>query len=134
MRNFPAEQLTHTKCLSGTRLHTLRGGNQTYMSVSVSCNEQRDPSELSLETAMGVYDLKESELLWEKALDTKLLMAWNDHMMVLAFRGTASVSNALADLQVCPAAPREICMSLGNHTCVLWAKGGSQVLGGHTAK
>ena len=57
---------------------------------------------------MDVYNLKESELLWEKALDTKLLMAWNDHMMVLAFRGTASVLNALADLQVCPAFPQEI--------------------------
>ena len=83
---------------------------------------------------MGVYNLKESELLWEKALDTKLLMAWNDHMMVLAFRGTASVSNALADLQVCPAFPCEICMSWGSLLCVLRAKTVSQVLGDCTMK
>ena len=59
---------------------------------------------------MRVYNLKESELLWEKDLDTKLLMARNEHMMVLAFRGTASVSNALADLQV-SADCRHVCIS-----------------------
>ncbi|CAL5228579.1 g11737 [Coccomyxa viridis] len=73
--------------------------NMLYWTALAYDYAERDPSELSLETAMGVYDLKESELFWEKALDTKLLIAWNDHMMVLAFRGTASVSNALADLQ-----------------------------------
>lgn len=41
---------------------------------------------------MRVHNLKESELLWEKALDTKLIMAWNEHMMILTFRGTATVS------------------------------------------
>ncbi len=82
---------------------------------------------------MGVYDLKESELFWEKALDTKLLIAWNDHMMVLAFRGTASVSNALADLQVRHVF-QENCMPLGNTLCVLCEKGESHVLGGQTVK
>ena len=54
---------------------------------------------LSLETAMAQYDLKHSELFWEKALDTKLLLAWNSRTIVLAFRGTATLANALADLQ-----------------------------------
>lgn len=58
-------------------------------------------SKLSLDTAMSLYGLEHSELFWEKALDTKLLMAWNKHTIVLAFRGTASFANALADLQVC---------------------------------
>ena len=49
---------------------------------------------------MRLNNLEKSELFWEKALDTKMLMAWNDNSMVLAFRGTASVANALADLQV----------------------------------
>ncbi len=60
---------------------------------------------LSLKTAMALYGLTHSELFWEKALDTKLLMAWNAHTIVVAFRGTASLSNALADLQACTAAP-----------------------------
>lgn len=57
---------------------------------------------LSLETAMAQYDLKHSELFWEKALDTKLLLAWNSRTIMLAFRGTASLANALADLQARP--------------------------------
>ena len=57
---------------------------------------------LSLETAMGLYGMEHSELFWEKARDTKLLMAWNDSRIVIAFRGTASMSNALSDVQVTP--------------------------------
>ena len=56
-------------------------------------------SKLTLGTAMALYGLEHSELFWEKALDTKLLLAWNAHTIVVAFRGTASLSNALADLQ-----------------------------------
>ena len=48
---------------------------------------------------MGLYGLEHSEVFWEKALDTKLLLAWNARTIVVAFRGTASVANALADLQ-----------------------------------
>ncbi|BDA51087.1 hypothetical protein COCOBI_17-3070 [Coccomyxa sp. Obi] len=55
---------------------------------------------LTLETAMALYGLEHSELFWEKALDTKLLMAWNSERIVVAFRGTASLPNALADVQV----------------------------------
>ena len=32
--------------------------------------------------------------------DTKLLVSWNDDTIVIAFRGTSSMANALADLQV----------------------------------
>ena len=40
------------------------------------------------------------ELFWEHLHDTKCLMAWGDSAIVLAFRGTASMANAKADLQV----------------------------------
>ena len=57
-----------------------------------------------LDTAMSLYNLEHSELYWEKAQDTKLLIAWNHDTIVIAFRGTSSMANALADLQVdCPA-------------------------------
>ena len=49
---------------------------------------------------MALYGLEHSELFWEKALDTKLLLAWNKDTIVIVFRGTASMANALADLQV----------------------------------
>ena len=48
---------------------------------------------------MKLNNLEQSELFWEKALDTKMLMAWNADTLLLVFRGTASTTNALADLQ-----------------------------------
>ena len=50
---------------------------------------------------MGLFDLTDFELMWERAMDTKCLVAWNSksHVAVLAFRGTASMANVLADLQ-----------------------------------
>ena len=62
---------------------------------------------------MKLYNLEKSELFWEKALDTKMLLAWNDTCMVLVFRGTASMANALADLQVCCAVIHQ--PPAGNH-------------------
>ena len=38
--------------------------------------------------------------LWERRLDTKALIAWNQKTVVLSFRGTATFSNVLADLSV----------------------------------
>ena len=55
---------------------------------------------LTLPTALGLYGLTHSELLWELQLDTRCLLGWNDSKIVLAFRGTASISNAWSDLQV----------------------------------
>ncbi|EIE21257.1 alpha/beta-hydrolase [Coccomyxa subellipsoidea C-169] len=73
--------------------------NMLYWSALVYDYEEALDSKLSLDTAMSLYGLEHSELFWEKALDTKLLMAWNKHTIVMAFRGTASFANALADLQ-----------------------------------
>lgn len=55
---------------------------------------------LSLPTALALYGLTHSELLWELQLDTRCLMGWSDSKIVLAFRGTASITNAWSDLQV----------------------------------
>ena len=32
--------------------------------------------------------------------DTKAVLGWNKHMMILAFRGTISMKNALSDIKV----------------------------------
>ena len=48
---------------------------------------------------MKLYDLTSFELLWERERDTKALMAWNEDTVVLAFRGTASLRNVIADIQ-----------------------------------
>ncbi|BDA51093.1 hypothetical protein COCOBI_17-3130 [Coccomyxa sp. Obi] len=57
---------------------------------------------LTLDVGMKLFRMEHSELFWEKALDTKLLMAWNNSRKLIAFRGTASLANALADVQVPP--------------------------------
>ena len=55
---------------------------------------------LDLHRAMDMYELTDSELLCELKRDTRCLMGWGNSTIVLAFRGTASVTNALSDLQV----------------------------------
>ena len=55
---------------------------------------------LTVETAMSLYGLTESESFWEVKQDTRCLVSWGGSHVVVAFRGTASVKNALADLQV----------------------------------
>ena len=40
------------------------------------------------------------ELFWEKSMDTKMILAWSKKVVVLAFRGTASMTNVVADIQV----------------------------------
>ena len=56
---------------------------------------------LNLETAMSLYKLTESQSFWEVQQDTRCLMGWGSNTVVVAFRGTASMKNALADVQVC---------------------------------
>ncbi|KAK9807450.1 hypothetical protein WJX73_008432 [Symbiochloris irregularis] len=73
-----------------------------YWSALVYDYKQATESVLSLEEAMSFYGLTSSELFWEKASDTKMLMAWNRNTVVVAFRGTASISNAWSDLQAYP--------------------------------
>jgi len=55
---------------------------------------------LQLQRAMDMHGLTGSELFCEVRRDTRCLMGWNDSTIVLAFRGTASMTNALSDLQV----------------------------------
>ena len=59
-------------------------------------------SKLNLEEGCAIFDppLEHYEMFWEKSLDTKMIMAWSRDRVVLAFRGTASLANVAADLQV----------------------------------
>lgn len=49
---------------------------------------------------MAMFGLHEVQLFWERSLDTRVLVGWSDNMIVLSFRGTASLKNAFADIQV----------------------------------
>ena len=55
---------------------------------------------LTLESALSLYNMTESQSFWEIEQDTRCLMGWGSNTVVVAFRGTASMRNALADLQV----------------------------------
>lgn len=49
---------------------------------------------------MSMYSLSSFKLFYDSVLQTKALLAWNRDTAVLAFRGTASLTNAWSDLQV----------------------------------
>ncbi len=63
---------------------------------------------------MQLYGLKQLRVVREEKLDTKCFLAWNEDILVLAFRGTASTRNAISDLQVCFQV--QCCNSSTSHT------------------
>jgi hypothetical protein len=52
------------------------------------------------EDAMALFGLEHLERFWEPSLDTRVLVAWGRSRLLLCFRGTASLRNAVADLKV----------------------------------
>lgn len=73
---------------------------------------QTEKTSLKLHTALGLYNLTDSELFWELQLDTRCLVGWSEQQIVVAFRGTASMKNAWSDLQVvaaCAAPTPSLC-------------------------
>ena len=63
---------------------------------------RKETATQQLATAMALYELTDVQTFWEPQLDTKALLAWNRHRVLLAFRGTASFANAWSDLKVGP--------------------------------
>ena len=68
---------------------------------------------MSLDTALKLYGLERMEVLWERRHDTMALIAWGRNRVVVVFRGTNSLKNVLADLEVpYPANPGCCCAYL----------------------
>ena len=85
------------------------------------------PPTLSFEDGMGLFKLEHFHLFWDNKkgldstikiddtmgtvegakmdpkMDTKCLVAWSKDTILLSFRGTASMSNVISDLQACSA-------------------------------
>jgi hypothetical protein len=62
---------------------------------------QAPDSPYTVEKAMRLFPgMDQFDLIWEKVTDTKMLMAWGPGTVVLAFRGTASFTNVVTDIQV----------------------------------
>ena len=103
--------LVKLMCSASTQLHVPPGAPGTLLPRLRTRSSQVTDSDYTLATAMGLFDLTDFELFWERAMDTKCLMAWSpkNSVAVLAFRGTASMANVLADLQVGPAPSAALC-------------------------
>ena len=56
---------------------------------------------LSPETALGLFNLDHFELVRSKAANVKCIVAWSNHTLLVSFRGTANLANALVDVKVC---------------------------------
>lgn len=56
-------------------------------------------SPINTGTALGLFGLQHFETFWAQELDAKCLLGWGPGTIVIAFRGTASMQNALSDLK-----------------------------------
>lgn len=79
---------------SGSSGDNSRGGRSSGSRSSVTAED------FSLEIALGLYGLEHIEMMWERRLDTMALIGWGPGRIVVVFRGTNSLRNVLADLQV----------------------------------
>ena len=89
--------------LQGTVQHQRRMSKQQTPPKAfdkVTPQHQAPKTTLGLHTALSLYSLTDSDLFWELQRDTRCLLGWNNSTIVVAFRGTASMTNALSDIQV----------------------------------
>ncbi|GMH46106.1 hypothetical protein BSKO_14070 [Bryopsis sp. KO-2023] len=71
-----------------------------YWSEFVYDYREVEKSPFNLETAMELYKLNNYEMFLEPSHDTKVLLAWSNDTVLLAFRGTKTVKNVVADLKL----------------------------------
>ena len=55
---------------------------------------------LSQETALGLFHLEHLRLVRSRTANVKCLVAWSNETLLVAFRGTANLTNMLADVKV----------------------------------
>lgn len=55
---------------------------------------------MTADHALKLFDLEGFEEIWDKTLDTRALLGWRDGVVVLAFRGTASMANVASDTKL----------------------------------
>ncbi|DBA98706.1 TPA: hypothetical protein ACH3X1_014479 [Trebouxia sp. C0004] len=76
-------------------------------------DEGRPVSKLSQETALKLFSLDHFQLIRCTQANVKCLVAWSHHTLVVAFRGTANLTNACADVKAwmvhqSPVTPRQL--------------------------
>jgi len=69
---------------------------------------------LSPTTALGLFNLDHFELVRCKTANVKCIVAWSSESLLVAFRGTANLTNMLADVRVGCA----VCLQSRHDCCV----------------
>ena len=85
-----AHSINHTRCSSAS---VLQCQGLTHRRPAVQ-------TRYTPEQGMGMLGLEQVQLFWERSLDTKVLIGWSADTVVISVRGTASLRNAIADIQV----------------------------------
>ena len=54
-----------------------------------------------MDAAMRLFNLSKRHLFYDRSLGTKVLVAWNSSTILITVRGTAEMTNVIADAKVC---------------------------------
>lgn len=82
-------------------VHILKGFIFSFMVYDID-ELPEDEREFCVEEFLQEYDMPNHEVIWNKKIDSKCLLAWNAEVgqIIMAFRGTASGRNVLSDLKI----------------------------------
>lgn len=70
--------------------------------TSLERHRRKQRQDLLLDRALSLYSMHRMEVFWARQHDVHALVAWGDDTAVVAFRGTASLTNVLSDLKAGP--------------------------------
>lgn len=54
---------------------------------------------INVDAAKRLFNLDQHAMVWDDETDTHVVLGWSDSQVVLAFRGTASLQNAMTDIK-----------------------------------
>ena len=74
--------------------------NNTTAAAATKGPTTSSPLAGNLPFALQLYGLHSAELIWEKQTDIKALLAWGGNTIMVAFKGTSSMENAMTDINV----------------------------------
>ncbi|KAK9804066.1 hypothetical protein WJX73_001449 [Symbiochloris irregularis] len=77
-----------------------RASDEAEVAVGEDLEQAKAATDELIRLGMLQYGLTHIEDFWSEQLDTKVLVAWQRNLVLLAFRGTASLANAKSDLKV----------------------------------
>ena len=82
--------------LATPRPHVVEVRRPERLTLCFFCCVQASP--FSIDTALSLYDLEHFEMFWEKTLDTKAIVGWNDSTVREGLGGQPSLTAVVAEL------------------------------------